>query len=103
MTLTSESDRPTDRNKENIMTLAAYTVRSIVAAKGTQFATVTFIKKDGTERTINGLFKPSSKIIGNEKGERNSKAMARNGLIPIYSVAEQHWKCFNENAVVEIK
>ena len=85
------------------MTLPLETVRKAVAAKGTQFATVTFIKKDGTERTINGLFKPSSKIIGNEKGERNSKAMARNGLIPIYSVADEHWKCFNEHAVVEIK
>lgn len=84
-------------------TLAAETVRAAVAAKGTRFATVTFIKKDGSYRTINGLFKPSSKILGNERGERNSKAMARNGLIPIYSVAEEHWKCFNENAVVEIK
>lgn len=84
-------------------TLAAETVRAAVAAKGTQFATVTFIKKDGSHRTINGLFKPTSKIVGNERGERNSKAMARNGLIPIYSVAEEHWKCFNENSVVEIK
>jgi len=84
-------------------TLAAETVRNIVAAKGTQFATVTFIKKDGTERTINGLFKPTSKIIGNEKGQRNSQVLQNNGLIPIYSVAEAKWKCFNENAVVEIK
>ena len=84
------------------MTLAADTIRSIVAAKGTQFATVTFIKKDGTERTINGLFKPSSKIIGNEQGQRNSQVLQNNGLIPIYSVAEKKWKCFNENAVVEI-
>ena len=85
------------------MTLAADTVRSIVAAKGTQFATVTFIKKDGTERTINGLFKPTSKIVGNEQGQRNSEVLQRNGLIPIFSVAEEKWKCFNENAVVEIK
>lgn len=85
------------------MTLAADTVRSIVAAKGTQFATVTFIKKDGTERTINGLFKPSSKIIGNAKGEKVSQTLKSNALIPIYSVAEKKWKCFNENAVVEIK
>jgi hypothetical protein len=85
------------------MTLAADTVRKIVAAKGTQFATVTFIKKDGTERTINGLFKPTSKIVGNEQGQRNSEVLKRNGLIPIFSVAEEKWKCFNENAVVEIK
>jgi hypothetical protein len=84
-------------------TLAAETVRQVVAAKGTQFATVTFIKKDGTERTINGLFKPTSKIVGNAKGAQVSQTLKNNGLIPIYSVAEEKWKCFNENAVVEIK
>lgn len=85
------------------MTLSAETVRSVVEAKGTQFATVTFIKKDGTERVINGLFKPTSKIIGNDKGAEVSQTLQRNGLIPIYSVSEGKWKCFNENAVVEIK
>ena len=84
------------------MTIPVETVRKAVAAKGTQFATVTFIKKDGTERTINGLFKPSSKIIGNAKGEKVSQTLKSNALIPIYSVAEKKWKCFNENAVVEI-
>ena len=83
--------------------LPSETVRKIVASKGTKFATVTFIKKDGTERTINGLFKPSSKIVGNAQGQRNSEMLQRNGLIPIFSVAEESWKCFSENSVVEIK
>jgi hypothetical protein len=86
-----------------VKTLASDIVRAAVAAKGTQFATVTFIKKDGTERTINGLFKPTSKIVGNAKGAAVSQTLKNNGLIPIYSVAEESWKCFSENAVVEIK
>jgi hypothetical protein len=86
---------------ENKM-LDTKTVEALVEAKGTKFATVKFIKKDGTERVINGLFKPSSKIIGNEKGAKVSMTLKNNDLIPIYSVAEKSWKCFNKSAVVEI-
>lgn len=78
-------------------------VLSVIASKGTQFATVTFIKKDGTERTINGLFKPTSKIIGNERGAQISEKLRAAGFVPIYSVAEEKWKCFNTNNVVCIK
>ena len=78
------------------------TVKDIVKARGTRFATVTFIKKDGTERKINGLFRPASHIIGNAKGRVVSEAMKANGYIPIFSVAENSWKCFHQDAVVEI-
>ncbi len=77
-------------------------VRDIVKARGTRFATVKFLKKDGSERIINGLFRPSSHILGNARGRVVSDAMKANGYIPIYSVAENSWKCFHENAVVEI-
>jgi len=77
-------------------------VRDIVKARGTRFATVKFLKKDGSERIINGLFRPSSHILGNARGRVISEAMKANGYIPIYSVAENSWKCFHENAVVEI-
>ncbi len=84
------------------MTISKTTVRDIVKARGTRFATVKFIKKDGSERIVNGLFRPSSHIIGNAKGRVVSEAMKANGYIPIFSVAENSWKCFHEEAVVEI-
>ena len=84
------------------MTISKTTVRDIVNARGTRFATVKFIKKDGSERTVNGLFRPSSHIIGNAKGRVVSETMKANGYIPIFSVAENSWKCFHEEAVVEI-
>lgn len=84
------------------MTISKTTVRDIVNARGTRFATVKFIKKDGSERTVNGLFRPSSHIIGNAKGRVVSESMKANGYIPIFSVSENSWKCFHEEAVVEI-
>jgi len=84
------------------MTISKTTVRDIVNARGTRFATVKFIKKDGSERTVNGLFRPSSHIIGNAKGRVVSETMKANGYIPIFSVSENSWKCFHEEAVVEI-
>tara|TARA_R110002073_G_scaffold78698_1_gene189608 strand:+ start:496 stop:756 length:261 start_codon:yes stop_codon:yes gene_type:complete len=78
------------------------TVRDIIKSRGTKFASVTFIKKDGSERKVNGLFRPSSHIIGNAKGRVISENMKANGYVPIYSVAENSWKCFHEDAVVEI-
>lgn len=84
------------------MTINKTTVRDIVNARGTRFATVKFIKKDGSERTVNGLFRPSSHIIGNAKGRVVSEVMKANGYIPIFSVSENSWKCFHEEAVVEI-
>ena len=84
------------------MTISKTTVRDIVKARGTRFATVKFIKKDGSERTVNGLFRPSSHIIGNAKGRVVSETMKANGYIPIFSVSENSWKCFHEEAVVEI-
>lgn len=85
-----------------IKTLNPTTVKDVVKARGTRFATVTFIKKDGTERKINGLFRPASHIVGNAKGQAVSAAMKAKGYIPIYSVVENAWKCFHETAVVEI-
>lgn len=84
------------------MTISKTTVRDIVKARGTRFATVKFIKKDGSERVVNGLFRPSSHIIGNAKGRVVSETMKANGYIPIFSVSENSWKCFHEEAVVEI-
>ena len=84
--------------------LPADEVHARVKAKGTKFATVTFIKKDGTVRTKNGLFKPLSHIKGT--GRATPK-----GYIAIYSPAEDDprdetkgkWGMFRDDAVVEFK
>jgi len=85
-----------------INTMNKTTVKDAVQARGTRFATVTFIKKNGTQRTINGLFRPSSKIVGNAKGRVISQAQKANGYIPIYSVSDESWRCFHVDSVLEI-
>jgi len=77
-------------------------VKAKIAQKDTKFATVTFIKKDGTERVVNGLFKPTSKIVGSEKGMAQGEAMKARGQIPIWCVASKSWKSFYADRVVDI-
>jgi hypothetical protein len=78
-------------------------VEQIIKAKNTKIATVSFIKSDGTLRTINCLFRPSSKIVGSERGMAQSQEMKDRGQIPIYDLAAKHWKSFYHDKVVEIK
>jgi hypothetical protein len=77
------------------MPLTPTEARALVTAKGTKFATVRFIKKDGTERTINGLFAPASKILGTG---RPTPAH----LIPIWSPRDG-WRSFDVTRVVEVR
>jgi hypothetical protein len=77
-------------------------IMQIIEAKGTKFATVKFIKADGTERVVNGLFKPTSKIVGSDKGIAQGEAMKARGQIPIYEVSSGSWKSFYADRVVEI-
>ena len=78
------------------------TVKQKIEAKGTKFATVTFIKADGSTRVVNGLFKPTSKIVGSDKGMAQGEAMKARGQIPIYEVSSGSWKSFYADRVVEI-
>jgi hypothetical protein len=78
-------------------------VKCMVQGKGTRIATVTFIKADGTLRTINGLFRPSSHIVGSERGQLQGEAMAKRNQIAVYELASKHWKSFFADKVVEIK
>lgn len=78
-------------------------VSCMIKGKGTKLATVTFRKKDGTIRVINGLFKPVSKIVGSDRGITQGKAMKARGQVPIYQVSSKQWKSFSANQVLEIK
>ena len=87
----------------NTNTLTREQVKCLVAGKGTKIATVTFIKTDGTLRTVNGLFKPSSKIVGSDRGMAQGEAMKARGQVPVWEIASKQWKSFYADKVVEIK
>jgi hypothetical protein len=85
----------------NMMTVEQ--VKCMIEGKGTKIATVSFIKADGSTRTINGLFKPSSKIVGSERGVAQGEAMKARGQVPVYELTSKRWKSFYADRVVEIK
>ena len=84
-------------------TMTTEQVKCMIQGKGTKFATVSFIKADGSIRVINGLFKPSSKIVGSERGMAQGEAMKARGQVPIYELQSNQWKSFYANKVLEIK
>lgn len=86
-----------------IETLNPETVFKFVEGKGTKIATVTFIKVDGSERVCNGLFKPSSHIIGSERGYKQGQDMRAKGIVPMYDLKKGAWICFYANKVMEVK
>lgn len=77
-------------------------VKKIVKDKSTKFATVIFLKKDGSVRKINGLFRPTSKMVSNARGRRTSAMLKENNLIPIFCVSEMAWKSFKIDRVLNI-
>ena len=78
-------------------------VKCMIEGKGTKIATVSFIKADGTIRVINGLFKPSSKIVGSDRGVAQGEAMKARGQVPVYELTSKRWKSFYADKVLEIK
>jgi len=86
-----------------IETLSPVTVKDIIKGRGTRIATVTFLKTDGTERVANGLFRPSSHIVGSERGFKQSQHMKDIGLQPFYDLKKGAWICFYLDRVVNIK
>ena len=87
----------------NTNTMAPEQVATLIESKGTKIATVSFIKADGTIRVINGLFKPSSKIVGSERGQMQGEAMKARGQVPVYELTSKRWKSFYADKVLEIK
>jgi len=77
-------------------------VETVIKAKDTKIATVSFIKADGSIRVINGLFKPSSKIVGSERGAAQGEAMKARGQVPIYELKSAQWKSFMLNKVISV-
>ena len=82
--------------------LTTQTVQELIEKKGTKIATVKFLKADGTVRTVNGLFKPSSKIVGSERGVAQGEAMKARGQVPVYEISSKQWKSFYSDKVLSI-
>jgi hypothetical protein len=87
---------------EETQMLNVQTVKDLIDSKGTKIATVKFIKADGSERVVNGLFKPTSKIVGSDRGLAQGEAMRSRGQIAIWEIASKKWKSFYADKVVEI-
>lgn len=83
------------RENDDMEPLDVSKVRDIVTEKGTDTATVTVLKSNGTQRVINGVFKPSNDFNIDE-------SLTKEGRIPIYCLAENAWKSFKEHRVLEI-
>ena len=83
--------------------LSPVTVKDFIAARGTRIATVTFLKADGSIRVANGLFRPSSHIVGSERGFKQSEHMKQIGLQPFYDLKKGAWISFYLDRVLEIK
>lgn len=79
------------------------TVRGLIKARGTRICTVTFLKTDGSVRVANGLFRPSSHIVGSEQGFRQSEQMKARGQIPFYDLQKKAWVSFYVDRVIEIR
>jgi len=77
-------------------------VHKLLEAKGTKITTVTFIKADGSERVVNGLLKPTSQIVGSDRGLAQGDAMRARGQVPIWEISSRQWKSFYANKVVDI-
>ena len=89
--------------EDQITLLSPVTVKDIIKGRGTRIATVTFLKTDGKERVANGLFRPSSHIVGSERGFKQSQHMKDIGLTPFYDLKKGGWICFYIDRVVNIK
>jgi hypothetical protein len=84
-------------------TMTVEQVKCLVKGKGSKIATVSFIKADGSIRTVNGLFKPTSKMVGSDRGVAQGEAMKARGQVPIWEITQGKWKSFYADKVVEIK
>lgn len=77
-------------------------VRATLRKRGTRFVTISFIKRDGSLRKINGLLRTTRHMVGGDRGAAQSDVLKSNGLVAIYSLKDRGWRSFSENAVVSI-
>jgi hypothetical protein len=66
---------------------------------GTRFFSVTFTKKDGTERTINARLGVKKHLKGGEKSYNNNDF----NYLTVYSVKDKGYRTVNLDTIKEIK
>jgi hypothetical protein len=74
-------------------------VENVIELLGDKIFTVTFIKKDGTVRVLNGRRKVTKHLKG---GELAYDPIER-GLIPVYDLKSEGYRMINSQTVTEIK
>jgi len=74
-------------------------VENVIELLGDKIFTVTFIKKDGTVRVLNGRRKVTKHLRG---GELAYDPIER-GLIPVYDLKSEGYRMINSQTVTEIK
>lgn len=67
-----------------------------------KFLTVTFYKKDGSLRTVNGQLRAASRLVGNERGQAQGEAMRERGQVWI-ATPQGESKSFFIDRVTRIK
>ncbi len=82
--------------------LSLENIQHLIEEKNTKIATVKFIKIDGSLRVANGLFKPSSHIVGSERGYAQGEAMRKRGQVPLYDLKKKAWISFYADKVLDI-
>jgi len=91
------------KTNQNRRFLSAERVNAMLAEVNTKFVTVDFAKKNGEPRTVNGLLRPASHIVGSERGMAQGEAMRARGQIPIWETSSKGWKSFFSNRVYGIR
>lgn len=76
-------------------------VKATLNATTTRFLTVTFRKKDGKLRTVNGLLNPTSKMVNKSRTLADIMTLPDSTLIPIWNALDG-WKSFRIDRVVSI-
>lgn len=72
----------------------------IILNSGGKFVTVTFIKKDGTQRVLNGRM-GVTKALALPVGEGNNN-LDKNTFITIYDMKAQGYRSINRNTIISV-
>jgi hypothetical protein len=74
-------------------------VENVIELLGDKIFTVTFVKKDGTVRVLNGR----RKVTKHLKGGELAYDPIEKGLIPVYDLKSEGYRMINSQTVLEIK
>ena len=74
-------------------------VENVIELLGDKIFTVTFVKKDGTVRVLNGR----RKVTKHLKGGELAYDPIEKGLIPVYDLKSEGYRMINSQTVKEIK